>query len=201
MPTTTTRNVTAALLSLLLFSCSDDTKQPWPDAGNNDGPVVNTDGKKPAETSPPWKDWKAQDQPTIPTTLTGHMEQACSKGLYQINVAPGKETSTCTTIQTLNIAYLQVLIGDAESKPPTAGRSYVVKDPSQVNIYPADGEATAVYLAPAGGQNAKSGTFTVDPHSAGAQVFSGSFDVALGDGTRVKATYLSDFCPFDPTGC
>jgi hypothetical protein len=189
------------VLLCALSSCSDDTKQPWADIGASDGPVVLTDGKKPTETAPPWKDWKAQDLPTIPTTLTAHMEEACSKGLYMINVAPGKETSTCTTIQTMGVVYLQVLLGDNESKPPPGGRSYVVKDPSQVNIYPADGEATAVYLAPAGGQNAKSGTFTVDPHSAGAQVFSGSFDVALGDGTRVKATYLSDFCPFDPTGC
>ena len=43
--------------------------------------------------------------------------------------------------------------------------------------------------------------FTVDPYSKGAQVFTGSFNVTLGDGTTVQAQYLSDFCPFDPTSC
>lgn len=67
--------------------------------------------------------------------------------------------------------------------------------------YPADGEATAVYIAPSGSQNVKSGSFTVDPHSSGATVFSGSFDVTLSDGRQLKATYLSDLCPFDPSSC
>jgi hypothetical protein len=195
----------AALLlcgALLCGACSDDSNPPAPDSGKGDGPVVVNDSQTPTETSPPPKDGTVTgDQSTAPTTLTAHMEEACSGDLYSINVAPGKETSTCDNIQTLGITYIQVLIGDSEKKPPAAGRTYVVKDPSQVNIYPADGEATASYIAPGGSQLVKSGTFTVDPHAAGATVFTGSFDVTLDNGQQVKASYLSDFCPFDPSDC
>jgi hypothetical protein len=129
------------------------------------------------------------------------MEEACSDGLYTINVAPGQETSTCSGIYTMGINYLQVLIGDLESKPPAQGRTYTVKDPSQVAIYPEDGEATAVSTGAGNSQNATGGTFTVDPHSPGAQVFTGSFNITLGDGQTVQGAYLSDRCPFDPTSC
>ena len=193
--------VLALLAALLMGSCSDDSNPPAPDRGTRDGPSTVTDSQPPTDTAQPPSDGSVSDHSTAPTTLTAHMEEACSTGMYSINVAPGKETSTCNNIQTLGITYLQVLIGDNESTPPSAGRTYTVKDPSQVNIYPADGDATAVYIAKSGSQNIKSGTFTVNPYTKGAKVFSGLFDVTLGNGQKVKASYLSDFCPFDPTSC
>lgn len=190
------------LLLLLAASCSDDTDPPAGKDGGHDGPPATLDTNIPPKNDqavlPPGKDSTA-DKSTIPTTINAHMEEACADGLYSINA--GKVESTCANVLTMGIDVLQVTFGDNESKPPPAGRTYTVKDPSQVNIYPADGEAIAVYIATAGSQNATSGTFTVDPYTQGASDFSGSYSVTLGNGQQVNGTYLSDFCPFDISNC
>jgi hypothetical protein len=187
---------------LLGLACGDDSSnKPTTDSGTVDGPPGLQDGQIPSETSTPPGDGYP-DGSRAPTVLTAHMREACSTGLYSIDVAPGKEQSTCDDIGTKGIVYLQVLFGDAESKPPPSGRTYVVKHPSQLaGIYPEDGEASAVYIAPGGSQNVKSGSFTIDPYTGGASVFTGSFNVTLDNNQQVNATYLSDFCPFDPSSC
>jgi hypothetical protein len=201
----TTRLGSAVLAALfLVVSCGDDSGGPSAtDAGAKDAPPGAQDGHVATEsgTRPGDGTRAGGDASTAPTVLTAHMEEACSTGLYSVNVSTKSEKSTCDDIQTLGIDYMQVLMGDSESKPPTAGRTYTVKAQSQVNIYPADGEATAVFLSKAGNQNVKSGTFTVDLYSGGAKVFTGSFDVTLDDGQKRQGTYLADFCPFDPGDC
>lgn len=176
--------------------------------GEVDGQVVKQDGSPPGNPDawiPPEGDGSVTPgtdssvNPPPPTELEAHIDEGCNGILYQVNI--GTVATFCSTMWTISDDVIQVTVGDNNGLPPAAGRTYTVKDQSEVDIWPADGEALAVYSMKAGGiDSATEGTFTVAPSTPGGNV-GGTYSLRLSNGQLLDGEFVADICPFDPTAC